>query len=78
MKGKHHSADEIVKVLDDVTKRMEAGERVEELCRQLEISVGTFWRWRARYGGIRGNELQRLKIRWTQERSVTASAPGQT
>jgi len=61
MKGKHHSADEIVKVLDDVTKRMEAGERVEELCRQLEISVGTFWRWRARYGGIRGNELQRLK-----------------
>jgi hypothetical protein len=57
MKGKHRSPEEIVKILEDVTGRMTAGERVEEICRTLEISVGTFWRWRARHGGIKGQEM---------------------
>ena len=61
MKGKHRSPEEIVKILEDVTGRMTAGERVEEICRTLEISIGTFWRWRARYGGIKGQEMKKLK-----------------
>jgi putative transposase len=61
MKGKHRSAEEIVKVLEGVTARMTAGERIEEICRTLEISIGTFWRWRSRYGGVKGQEIKRLK-----------------
>lgn len=60
MKGKHHSADEIVRLLETVSGRLEAGERIAEICRQLEISVATFWRWRVRYGGMDGLEMKRL------------------
>ena len=61
MAGKHRSAEEIVKILEDVTARMKAGEKAEAICRLLEISVGTLWRWRARYGGMQGQEMKRLK-----------------
>ena len=61
MAGKHRSPEEIVKILEDVTARMKAGERAEAICRSLEISVGTLWRWRARYGGMQGQEMKRLK-----------------
>ena len=39
----------------------EAGEKVAEVCRQHGISQGTFYRWRAKFGGLEVNELQRLK-----------------
>jgi putative transposase len=28
------------------------GEKVPEVCKQLEISVQTFYRWRTKYGGM--------------------------
>lgn len=36
----------------DALKRAEAGLAVSEICRELEISSATFYKWRARYGGM--------------------------
>jgi putative transposase len=33
-------------------KRAEAGLAVPELCRELGISSATFYKWRAKYGGM--------------------------
>jgi len=42
-------------------KRHEAGTRVEEICRELNISSGTFYNWRSKYTGLEVNEAKRLK-----------------
>ena len=42
-------------------RRHEAGTRVEEICRELNISSGTFYNWRSKYTGLEVNEAKRLK-----------------
>ena len=39
----------------------QAGVPTAELCRKYGISQQTFYRWRARFGGLAPSEVQRLK-----------------
>ena len=61
MKGKHHSVDQIIKLLKKCEEDIASGMTVAEVCRKLEINQGTLWRWRNRYGGLKGEEAKRLK-----------------
>ena len=45
----------------DVLKRVEAGLAVPDLCRELGISVATFYKWRAKYGGMDTSMMARMK-----------------
>lgn len=36
----------------DAVKRVEAGFAVPDICRELGISTETFYKWRAKYGGM--------------------------
>ena len=36
----------------DTLKRVDAGLAVPEVCRELGISTATFYKWRAKYGGM--------------------------
>ena len=42
-------------------KRVDAGLAVPELCRELGISSATFYKWRAKYGGMDVSMIARLK-----------------
>jgi putative transposase len=42
-------------------KQVEAGTPVPELCRELGISVATFYKWRAKYGGMDASLITRMK-----------------
>jgi putative transposase len=42
-------------------KQAEAGMVVTELCRQHGFSDATFYKWRAKYGGMEAADAQRLK-----------------
>lgn len=44
-----------------VLKEAEAGTKPTDLCRQHGISDGTFYAWRAKYGGLTVSEARRLK-----------------
>jgi len=44
-----------------VLKEAEAGTKPADLCRQHGISDGTFYAWRAKYGGLTVSEARRLK-----------------
>ena len=45
----------------DALKRAEAGLAVPELCRELGISAATFYKWRAKFGGMDASLLARMK-----------------
>ena len=42
-------------------KRVYAGLAVPEACRELGISTATFYKWRAKYGGIDNSMMARMK-----------------
>ena len=45
----------------DALKRAEAGLTVPELCRELGISSATFYKWRAKFGGMEASDAKRLR-----------------
>ncbi len=44
-----------------ILKEGEAGAKLDELCRRHEISVQSYYRWKAKYGGLEVNEARRLR-----------------
>ena len=45
----------------DAHKRVEAGLTVPDLCREVGISTATFYKWRAKFGGMDTSMMARLK-----------------
>ena len=45
----------------DALKRVEAGLGVPDVCRELGISVATFYKWRAKFGGMDTSLMARMK-----------------
>ena len=54
---KRYSEEQIIKAI----KRHESGTKVDDLCRELGISSGTFYNWRSKYAGLEVNEAKRLQ-----------------
>ena len=54
---KRYSEEQIIKAI----KQHEAGAKVEDICRELGISNGTFYNWRSKYAGLEVNEAKRLR-----------------
>ena len=44
-----------------VVTQAQAGVPISDLCRKFGISEQTFYRWRAKFGGLTPSELRRLK-----------------
>ena len=57
MKRRRFTEERIVQIL----KEAEAGAKVKELVRKHGISEHTFYRWKAKYGGMGVSEARRLK-----------------
>ena len=45
----------------EALKRVEVGLSVPEICRELGISSATFYKWRAKFGGMDVSMISRLK-----------------
>ena len=61
MKGKKYSAEQIVAKLREAEVLLAKGLALGEVCRQLEITDVTYYRWRKEYGGLRVDQAKRLK-----------------
>lgn len=54
---KRFTEEQIIAVL----KEQEAGGKTAEVCRRHGISGGTFYKWKAKYGGMDVSAARRLK-----------------
>lgn len=57
MKTSKYSDSQIMAIL----KQAEAGSPVPELCREHGMSSATFYKWRAKYGGMDASLIKRMK-----------------
>ena len=57
MKKSRYTEEQIIGAL----KEHDAGAKVPDLCRKLGVSQHTFYRWRARYGGMEVSDARKLK-----------------
>ena len=44
-----------------ILKRHEAGVSAQDLCREVGVSTATFYKWKAKYGGLELSDARRLK-----------------
>lgn len=57
MKRSRFSEEQIIGIL----KEQEAGAATADVCRRHGISSATFYKWKAKYGGLDVSEARRLK-----------------
>jgi putative transposase len=57
MKRSRFSDEQIIAIV----KEQEAGTKTADVCRRHGISDATFYKWKAKYGGLEISEARRLK-----------------
>jgi transposase len=60
-KQKRHSPEEIVAKLRQVDVLTGQGEAMAEAIRAIAVTEATYYRWKAEYGGLKLDQVRRLK-----------------
>ena len=61
MSHKRHTVDQIIAKLRCVDVLLDTGTKVPEVCKQLEITEQTYYRWRQKVGGMQPEMAKELK-----------------
>lgn len=61
MPGKRPTAEEIVAKLRQVDMLTSQGKTVAEAVRAIAVTEVSYYRWRKEYGGLKGDQVKRLK-----------------
>jgi putative transposase len=61
MKRHRHTPEQVIRKIREGEKLLNEGKDLAELLRHLEISEATWNRWRNQYGGMKTQEVKRLK-----------------
>ena len=58
---RRHTPEQVIRKLREADRLLAEGAGVAEVAKQLEVSEQTYQRWRAQYGGMRADDVKRLK-----------------
>jgi putative transposase len=61
MQRKRHSPEQIIRKLREAEVELGGGAAVADVCKKLGIAEQTYFRWRSQYGGIKADDMKRLK-----------------
>ena len=61
MKRHRHTPEQVIRKLREGEKILNESKDLTEVLRHLEISEATWNRWRNQYGGMKAEEVKRLK-----------------
>jgi putative transposase len=61
MPRKRFTAEQIITKIREAEVLLSKGQKVGEVCRQLNVSENTYFRWRKEYGGLDVQQARRLK-----------------
>jgi len=61
MAKKRHTAEQIIAKLREAEVLLAKGGSMGQVCRKLGVTEQTYYRWRKEYGGVRTDQVKRLK-----------------
>jgi putative transposase len=61
MKRRRHTPEQIIRKLREAERLLGESKTIPEVAKTLEVSEQTFHRWRNQYGGIKADDVKRLK-----------------
>ena len=61
MKRRRHTPEQVIRKLREADRLLGEGRTVPEVARHLEVSENTYHRWRKQFGGMKADDVKRLK-----------------
>ena len=58
---RHHTPEQIVRKLREAELRLGQGADLVTVCKELDVSEQTYYRWRNQYGGLKADDAKRLR-----------------
>jgi len=61
MSRRRHTPEQVVRKLREADRLLGEGMELPEVFKQLEVSEQTYYRWRNQFGGMKADDVKRLK-----------------
>ena len=61
MSRRRHTPERVVRKLREADRLLSEGSGLPEVLKQLEVAEATYHRWRNQFGGMKADDVKRLK-----------------
>ncbi len=61
MKRRRHTPEQVIRKLREADRLLGEGKTFPEVAKALEVSENTYHRWRNQFGGMKADDVKRLK-----------------
>jgi len=61
MSRRRHTPEQVVRKLREADRLLGEGFELPDVLKELEVSEQTFYRWRNQFGGMKADDVKRLK-----------------
>ena len=61
MAKRRHTTEQIIRKLREAEVEQAKGQSIKAVCKKLQITEQTYYRWRKEYGGLRMDQARRFK-----------------
>jgi len=61
MPRKQFTTEQIIGKLREAEVELAKGKRVAQVCKQLDVTEQTYYRWRKEYGGLKTDQAKRFR-----------------